>query len=52
MSAVVVVFAAAPMVRERARDRISIFLIMFKFLIVIITVLWDSPLKRRARGLP
>ena len=39
VSAVVGVVAAAHMVRERARDKITVFLMMFYFFIII-TVVW------------
>ena len=54
VSAVVGVVAAAPMVRERARDKITVFFMMFYFLIIIITVVWrldDESTSTGAEGL-
>ena len=51
----VAVVAAAPMVRERARDKITVFFMMFYFLIIIITVVWrldDESTSTGAEGLP
>ena len=54
VSAVVGVVAAAPMVRERARDKITVLFMMFYFLITIITVIWrldDESTSTGAEGL-
>ena len=54
VSAVVGVVAAAPMVMERARDKITVFFLIFYF-IVIITVVWrldDESTSTGAKGLP
>jgi hypothetical protein len=50
----VAVVAAAPMVRERARDKITVLFMRFYFLIII-TVVWrldDESTSTGAEGLP